>query len=545
MGLTLFFELVLLATLMFLVAIVSYKMLRSKIKNIINRYFRTHYDYALVETASFEKAIAMFNLEEEAAKNGKSSIFHVNGGYMYDVFVRQLLDKGCLLSIEHSSCSVEDKSCTYIIKVIDKHGSTGFIKTNTMLQEFKASSDGFEYYKSSNGTFMIEDYLVDDNQFISARHTEAIVGSAADSLKEDIQDSLAYASIDRNYRMDQDKYVTYYQLKPTMDGLTLSPVMTHLLKADEAMMNVNYSDLKFKFDNKELMVSPFKAANAIARMLYHGQNVGLKGPYGTGKSHFKSMITSILTDDPSVIVITCGADVLKSLIGLTGKSMFLNALSGFEGQRIVFLIDEAEVMMYQPTKDVHTDDNTMLLTLLDGELKQALNSACLLIYNANNDTLNPAFFRHGRLGGNVFEMNPLNKERADKLVEKLKVTIGKKFTFDYGKYIDLVEKDNIINGYTYAKAGYITTAEVVSCFIPVEVTTILHDELKALLSPQETINIKEIFGRESKKTEVVESVSTVQDLEPVSDLPGVGMSRQERRKYSRKKNNKRWYKQSN
>ncbi|MFN7301668.1 MAG: hypothetical protein ACK5U7_09370, partial [Bacteroidota bacterium] len=187
----------------------------------------------------------------------------------------------------------------------------------------------------------------------------------------------------------------------------------------------------------------------------------------------------------------------------------------------------------------------MLLTLLDGELKQALNSSCLLIYNAYNDTLNPAFFRHGRLGGNVFEMNPLNKERADKLVEKLKVTIGKKFTFDYGKYIDLVEKDNIINGYTYAKAGYITTAEVVSCFVPVEVTTILHDELKALLSPQETINIKEIFGRESKKTEVVESVSTVQDLEPVSDLPGVGMSRQERRKYSRKKNNKRWYKQSN
>jgi hypothetical protein len=543
MGLTLFIELVLLGVLMFFTALLVYKLGKKTIRRFINQYFRHHYDYALVETNNFEKAMAMFNLETEQAKSGNSTIININDNYCYDKLIKQLMNN-CIVTIEHSNCDMQDRNCNYILKVVDQNGSTGYMKVNTYLANFK-SDDGFESFRSVEHTFDLDEYSINNKFFIVITDAQLIVGSAADNLKSLIIDAFKGSEVVRMYRQDPTKYVYYYQLVPTMDGLSLSGVATRVKNPVERIMNVNYSDLKFKLDNKELSVKPYKAAQAISKMLFHNQNVGLKGPYGTGKSHFKAMITGMLNDTyDDVVVVTCGADVLKSLKGLRGKAEFTNALSSLQDKKIIFLIDEAEVMMYQSIENIHSDDNTLLLALLDGELKQTLNCACLLIYNADNSNLNPAFFRHGRLGGNVFEMTPLDRNRADQLVEELKAEFGSKYIFDHGKYVNLVESENSMNGYVYAPANQITTAEVVSCFIPVAVTDILKKELLELLDekPAPAINIKDIFGKEFKSKiddlkRIDESAiksDTVYmdaDIAPSADVvPSAGLSRKERRK---------------
>jgi hypothetical protein len=101
-----------------------------------------------------------------------------------------------------------------------------------------------------------------------------------------------------------------------------------------------------------------------------------------------------------------------------------------------------------------------------------------------------------------------------------------------------------MNGYVYAPANQITTAEVVSCFIPVAVTDILKKELLELLDekPAPAINIKDIFGKEFKsKIDDLKRIdeSTIKsdtvymdaDIAPSADVvPSAGLSRKERRK---------------
>lgn len=125
--------------------------------------------------------------------------------------------------------------------------------------------------------------------------------------------------------------------------------------------------------------------------------------------------------------------MIKSLIGLThNKVIFLsstmiNLLSdpGFQSfafdelKNSCFIIEDAENLLSNRHSE-RSEATTNLLSLTDGLLGDALKIRVVATYNCNQDDIDPALKRKGRLKKKIdFEL--LTKERSQKLIDELGV----------------------------------------------------------------------------------------------------------------------------
>lgn len=523
--------------LFLIISIISIR-LKPALSKLWKKYVKAHTQLALIETRDFDRMIAMFNVER--ADTAKRIVSAADGYISVDRFKEVLLDEGCIVTAEHSNCDLEDRSCTYIFKVVTPKGSIGFVKLNSSLTDVVRS--GKTVYTGE--LFAVQDYMIEDKLYICGT-TQYIIGRDDDDL-----DTLLKIAINHSLltwvrdEAEEARWVSYYNMVPNMFGeIELEPNMTKVEKSNMKMLNSNYSDFTFELDGKKVEVSPAKALKAIGTILKHGKNVGLTGSYGTGKSHFKAQIAAHLADTykNEIVVISAPADVLTQFQGAKGKSQFINLMKGVnsKGKHVVLLIDEAESTMTRTITatgvdtGVHSSENTLMLAILDGELKSSLNLSSVVIFNAATPNLNSAFFRSGRLGDYMFELKQLTEERALRLVELLRPKMEGK-VFDNGRFREILANDNVLDGYMYSSAGNVTTADVLSCFIPRDLTEILRAELISIVGEPKK-ELSELPFSISTKT-APKAPTTVADVEvKQEEAPVVTLSRNQKRKLNQQK----------
>lgn len=523
--------------LFLIVSIVTIR-LKPALNKLWKKYIRANTEFALVETRDWDRMIAMFNIERADA--AKRIVSAAEGYVSVDRFKEVLMDEGCIVTVDHSNCDLEDRSCTYILKVVTAGGSIGFVKLASNLTDIVRA--GKTVYTGE--LFDIQDYMIADKLYISSA-IQYIIGRDDEDLDNLLKLAINHSTLTWvRDEIEEARWVSYYNMVPNMFGeIELEPNMTKVEKSSMKMINSNYSDFTFELDGKKVEVSPAKALKAIGTILKHGKNVGLTGSYGTGKSHYKAQIAAHLADTykDEIVVVSAPADILTQFQGAKGKSQFINLMKGVNntGKHVVLLIDEAESTMTRTITaagvdtGVHSSENTLMLAILDGELKSSLNLSSVVIFNAATPNLNPAFFRSGRLGDYMFELKQLTEERALRLVELLRPKMDGK-VFDNGKFREILSKDNILDGYTYSSAGNITTADVLSCFIPRDLTEILRAELISIVGEPRKEIIELPFSISTKTAP--KAPTTVADTEvKQEEAPVVALSRNQKRKLAQQK----------
>jgi hypothetical protein len=223
---------------------------------------------------------------------------------------------------------------------------------------------------------------------------------------------------------------------------------------------------------------------AAENVLLHGENVQLYGTYGTGKSTMMEMIQYYVSSLANTMVVVLSPTDLSIIQKNSAK--FLHMLSpdptDENPTKVVFFIDDAEKALLDQG-GVHTEDNTIILALMDGDWKQQLNCSTIMSFNAPKEKLNQGIFRSGRSGLSA-EIGPLNTEYAHKAVKALRRELTSK-TFDDALFNELLRTDNRLpNGVVYSPSGTITIADLSkACFKNREYTAAVIAAIKASAEP--------------------------------------------------------------
>ncbi len=133
------------------------------------------------------------------------------------------------------------------------------------------------------------------------------------------------------------------------------------------------------------------------------------GPPGTGKTHYvRRLLPDLNALEKRVILIP------KNILGMIESPSFNQfMIQNFAGQKIVFIIEDAESIIAKKSEDgtYRSEVVSTLLNITDGILNDIFSIQAILTFNTNLQSIDDALLRKGRLIAK-YEFGFLSREQA-------------------------------------------------------------------------------------------------------------------------------------
>lgn len=374
------------------------------------------------------------------------------------------------LEVVTKSCSYSDKSCTSIIKLIDKNGNTFFIQMSWTPYNIEDDKQRpvLKYTNSAReiSDFMYYDKNYDREKVVVATSVDIIHGVGVD--KEELLNIIEDCEVENIYYQDFVKHTKIYRMVRDAKGnLTLKHTYQDVKMRDTEELNMMYSPVDIEFQGVTYSKGLGDAFKVAKTCIETGENIFFTGSPGTGKTTAMMQLMGELQQIPKTRIIMVTPSIFEELKSSEAQTALFD-MFGYDSEDNtinVFFIDEAETLLRQDNEGFHSLNNTLMLQILSGDMGKQLNARMVLSFNAKPEQLNPALFRKGRYGM-IFDLKPISKAQADKLVAQLKQELSDR-VFDSKAYNKSLSEDSkLVNGVVYAETGTITIADVYACFVP-------------------------------------------------------------------------------
>ena len=401
---------------------------------------------------------------------------------LIDDFIERITEDFHVI-VAKNICTMETRSCTLVYELTPKEGTTTkyYLALSTGEQLSKDSKDRPQYVRK------VGNEPIEGDSFVIGSGIQIIMSTAIVDGDDDdyriILNHLRNCEVEYvYYPVDKEVSMQIMRLYTSPSGeMRLNPIWKKSRQISSEMLNATFMPFGVKYQGQSYEISPADFAKIAAEdVLYNGENVQLYGTYGTGKSTILDMIVHYLASRPDVLVIMLTPSQIQELENSTASTTLLKQLTQDPDSenpiKIVFVVDDAEAAM--KGDGVHSNTNTVFLSILDGDFKTQLNCATIMSFNASKSELNQGLFRAGRSGLSA-EVKPLDQEQADKAVKVLRRTHTNK-VFDGQLYTELLQAENKLpNGVTYAGKGQITIADLTKqCFRTYALTNSIKDAIR-------------------------------------------------------------------
>lgn len=433
------------------------------------------------ETA--EEIIAKYvELYENTAFERKSGKY----GSFCEGLLIEMLERNFTVEAVRQYCDLAGYYCTYIYKITDGETKTEFLIAGQVSPSAYTDSENRASYNLVHGG-NIEDYVSKENKIMLMSCLEIIGPIGADFEK--ITECVNSASVERIHYQDIEieKNAHVYRLtENTFGNIELIRVWQPIKPIKIEHLDSLYAPIEIEIDNTNVLVPASKCIDIAASAMLHGENLYIRGPWGTGKSTYAGQLQHKLSTTDGVRVILITATQFMDLYNSSAQSGLISELSpdptGKNPIRNVLFIDEAELLT--SVKDQKAI--SMLRSMLDGELKNQLNCSICLIFNAKTSELDAGLMRPGRKNL-VFNINALNEGQAWNAVKVLRNSMANK-VFNKEKFESILSGVNSVEGIKYAERGFIALADIaVSCFQRKDYRAQIIDAIKAAAQKEEPV----------------------------------------------------------
>lgn len=426
------------------------------------------------------------------------------GYFATDILMRRLdFDKGTgqfNVTVVNQTCDLNENRCTTLFELTPATEEVKFViylttetwtnsatylhkKTNTVLPRYRFSNNKEDTIED---IYYFED---EEDEFPSLDLCSSLHGIYSSDVPKDSQalQSLKYAiessevetvPVERN----KEERTRMFYLRDDGEQVTLEPrdIPTRALTSEQ--LDALYEPFEVTFNNEVHIVKASKMVQILAKQLWSGGNAFVSGVMGTGKTSFMQHVMKALNNMEDCVVINVMPSQIRGLKELRAQTQFIDRIRSFisyeENIRIVVFLDEAESMMAK-TQETHSEDNTFIASLLDGEVKKVIHCGTAVTFNANRKELNPILFRSGRVQFDI-TVKAFSKEQASKAVRVMKAINVDKI-FDEAKYNSLLDTSNRdVSGKEYCSAGHITLADISGCFMEKDVATEMIEAIRGV-----------------------------------------------------------------
>lgn len=377
--------------------------------------------------------------------------------------LREVLEKSFEIELAHSECDLSGKYCYNIYKLTDNKKRVIFVAGEEATQYAKDAKTRNIFNFVEDSGMDITDFYTSENDIKIVSDLEIICPVAANEIYEDLTKILEVIEIERVDYMDVDNTsnASVYRLNDGMNPLYRVWMKVRPMKQEH--VNALYAPIKCKLGTEQVAIKAFDAKKIAVDSLKQGENLYINGTFGTGKSSFATLIQHDLSMSKDCRVIIIPAEQFAELYQSGRSQKLVNALApdptSESAVRNIIFIDEAELLL----KPQNANAVAMLRQMLDGDMKQQMNLAVCLVFNAEPSNFDSGIFRKGRVQLE-YTINPLEAEQAKKAVNVLRAAMPQKI-FSADKFNQVLRVVNTLpNGIKYAGINEITLADVVDCF---------------------------------------------------------------------------------
>lgn len=487
---------------------------------------------------STKELLLTYFLHEDEKGSYKQRNFH--GDLSSEIF-QSLLKKFFAVEVISEVCEWDRRSCFHAIKAVAPGGSTFFLTFNTGVMSWR--NNVRDLFKKT-----VEDenvVTIDENDYFEIiRSLTLIHGAGVDENSADMQallNCLSSAEVERVYVKtieEKTTNVVRFAYHPVA-GYYLQDTPQQIKIYDDEVIDASYNNMTLDYQGQKQEVLPHQALEVARVALLNGQNIFTFGTMGCGKTTFARQILAGLEDTAGVRLISITPAMIGHLQQPAAQAALINLLSTSEEVteydyetheftvknvktlNIIF-IDEAEVLLAKSDNGLHTEAQSFLLSLMDGELRDILNARVLFVFNKDKQFLNPTIFRSCR-GGLEFNVTPISMERAKTLVGLLK-SQNVKLRFDEQKFHNFITSQSLTSdGTLYAAAGSTTLADVVSCFTEPELDDAVIVALRGMKipKPQPKVDTSKVISEAKPALYIKPKTHTLKVAAKTDNVPSI------------------------
>lgn len=392
-----------------------------------------------------------------------SAVYYQRGYLSYTLLMEFLNSAGFKTKVRQSYCSYGNpQDCSIVLELTAPNGNISFMAFRKGFR-MAFNSKGLPFYKAQYHSI---DGLVDKDDLIEVIEGLQIGYSA--SLDNDnpmvklIAEAIEIANLEVQYHYEGDEErMTIYRLSYSqLTGYNLQSTHRRLRENDIEELNTLYSPVEIPFGNETWTIEAGDAVEITVAALLNKQNIAFEGGAGIGKTYMADQVAKRIGDAGARVIFAPEA-LIRELSNVEKRSAFINLLMPPEGIEVqnILVIDQAELLLAgDENTGFHSEINTMMLDLMDGDLSKQLNLSLLLIYNHDSSKLNRKMFRPGRMGY-VFKFKPLSREQAAK-ANKLVAKLYPDKVFDFKAFEGLLSRKTDDSG-----VNEITIAELINCYM--------------------------------------------------------------------------------
>lgn len=403
--------------------------------------------------------------------------------FVVERFLEKLSEN--FIVVVHSAVCWKRTYCTYIYDLTSRTTNQKFF---IQFQSYVANlvdttKDNRPNYFAPNGIF--EGDSISDGYSIA--HSALIPNDHPDIVSVD--GAINYALCERiQYPPEEMQDVYVNRLIRGNLGYRIHSTKQPMPFYNNELLDLSYTPINFKLLGESHQLPLSKAMPILIKMLSQGDNIGIVGSPGTGKStlmdiiqqecHSQLLFPVVLTS--SIISEWRDPARLSEAIEVIQNQSF--------GKTVIFFLDEAETLLGKSTDGTHTEIQTVLLPLLSGSIRDTLNCATVLVFNADPATLNPAIFRAGRLDQDMLiALRPIPTENAEKLASIIR-TNTPELVFDRSLFHQIAAQPNkFVDGTQYAGPNEIALADLYKkAFMPMDRRRLLLDAVRKAAVAVET-----------------------------------------------------------
>lgn len=473
-------------------------------------------------------------------ERGRYKQRNFNGDLSAEIF-QNLLKKLFNVEIISETCEWDRRACFHAIKLVAPGGSTFFLTFNTHVMVWRNNiRDLFSKVIEDENTVTVSE----NNHFELVRNLALIHSVGVDDSSADMQallNCLASAEVERIFtKAVEEKTTNVVRFAYNANiGYYLQETPQQIQIYSDEIVDASYNDMLIKYQGQDQPVLPHQAMEVARIALLNGRNVFTFGVMGCGKTTFARQILAGLEDTPGVRLISITPAMIGHLQQPAAQAALIDLLStreevteydyaaeSFVVKNIqtlnILYIDEVETLLAKSSDGIHTEAQSFLLGLMDGELRDVLNARMLFVFNKDKEYLNPAIFRSMR-GGLEFNVTPISMERAKTLVKLLKAQ-NVKLRFDERKFHKFITEQSMTSDDTlYAAAGFTTLADVVSCFTEPELDDAVITALRGMkISKPQVEQVQPEPDASNKRTLVIKpKVHTLKVAAKADSVPTI------------------------
>lgn len=253
--------------------------------------------------------------------------------------------------------------------------------------------------------------------------------------------------------------------------------ITNVFKKSKLLQNEEVAYLSMiTMDNGELFVEDFEMTSKVEELIEPDLHYGdgfyewhkkfmkkvkktkkglslLYGKTGTGKTHYiRYLINTLTKEDKKILYFS--PMMVSAILDPSFINFIINWCKGLDNKDVIFLIEDAEPLLYNRTDDRNIGISN-LLNLTDGLLNDLLGIQIIATFNVELSALDNALLRPERLIAKK-EFKNLNKSEISKLTEYLKIDLNgysKKDEMSLAEIYSIVNDNEIITHNVKEKKG--------------------------------------------------------------------------------------------